>query len=102
MRSRHEEDNMSHFPRIEIRTAGQAPSAFTEIYVDGHKLEGVRRFTLSQEAGNSAPMLTIDLNAFDCSTDCQILKIRQEGYGDIRIVDAKSLTPLGTPHVQQE
>lgn len=62
---------------------------FTEILIDGHKINGVRSFKLEQGVGNSVPVLTIDLNAFDFSTDVQMLKLRQEGQGEIESIKFK-------------
>lgn len=72
-------------PKIEIKTInGEKGSIFTEIYVDGHQLRGVRRFKLEQGAGNSIPILTVDLNALNISTDTMALMF-QEGYGEMEI-----------------
>ena len=66
--------------KIEIKTNG----AFSEIYVDGHQLKGVRSFKLEHGVGNQLPVLTVDLNALDFSIDGEML-LRQEGYGNINI-----------------
>lgn len=66
--------------KIEIRTDG----AFSEIYVDGHQLKGVRRFKLEHGVGNQFPILTVDLNALNLSIDGRML-LYQEGYGEINI-----------------
>ncbi len=71
-------------PRIEIKQVDGEQGIFTEIYVDGHKLKGVRRFELKQEVGNSIPVLTVDLNALNFSTDVRAV-LMQEGYGEIEI-----------------
>ena len=49
--------------KIEIRQVDGEKGIFTEILVDGHKLEGVRSFELKQGDGDSVPVLSIDLNA---------------------------------------
>ena len=72
-------------PKIEIKTVGK-DSPFTAIYVDGQKLTGVSRFELKQEVGNNMPILTIDLNALNLSTDVQVLKINQYGMGEISAI----------------
>lgn len=72
---------MSSRPKIEIKTVRKSSGAFTEIYVDGHKLNGVRSFSLTQNKFN-IPILTVDLNALDISIDCPAV-IVQEGYGEI-------------------
>lgn len=71
-------------PKIEIKQVDGKEGIFTEIYVDGHKLKGVRRFELKQEVGNSIPILTVDLNALNISTDVRAV-LMQEGYGEIEI-----------------
>ena len=75
--------------KIEIRQVNGECGIFTEILVDGHKLEGVRSFELKQGVGDSEPMLSIDLNAFDLSTDLQFLKVNQNGVGEIEGIKFK-------------
>ena len=62
---------------------------FTEILVDGHKLEGVRSFELKQGVGDSEPILSIDLNALNLSTDLQMLQVNQKGIGEIEGIKFK-------------
>ena len=68
---------------IEIKTKNKTPSIFTEIYVDGHKLTGVRRFELTQDVCGM-PILTVDLNALDLSIDLEAVRINQYGMGEIK------------------
>lgn len=68
--------------KIEIKTKRTDTSVFTEIYVDGHKLSGVRRYELKQEAGNE-PILTVDLSAVDLAVDLEVL-LMQQGVGGIK------------------
>nr|DAU95031.1 MAG TPA: hypothetical protein [Caudoviricetes sp.] len=75
--------------KIEIRQVDGECGIFTEILVDGHKLEGVRSFELKQGVGDSEPILSIDLNAFDLSTDLQFLKVNQNGVGEIEGIKFK-------------
>ena len=75
--------------KVEVRQCNGENGIFTEILIDGHKINGVRRFKLEQGVGNSVPVLTIDLNAFDFSTDVQMLKLRQEGQGEIESIKFK-------------
>jgi hypothetical protein len=75
--------------KIEIRQVNGNEGIFTEILVDGHKLEGVRSFELKQGVGDSEPILSIDLNAFDLSTDLQFLKVNQNGVGEIEGIKFK-------------
>ena len=70
-------------PKIEIKSVDEKDgSLFTEIYVNGHKLEGVRRFKLEREVGDSIPTLTVDLNALQLSVDHRCL-LRASGVGNI-------------------
>lgn len=75
--------------KIEIRQVKQEQGVFTEILVDGHKLEGVRSFELKQGVGNSVPILSIDLNALNLSTDLQTLQVNQKGIGEIESIKFK-------------
>lgn len=77
--------------KIEIRQVGKKPSIFTEILIDGHKIDGVRRFELKQNAGDSTPILAIDLNAFDLSTDLAALHVNQEGIGEIEEIKFRGM-----------
>lgn len=79
---------MSKNPRIEIKTVEGTSGAFTEIYVDGHKLNGVRSYSLSQDKGN-IPILTVDLNALNLSVDCPAI-IVQDGFGEIEEIKFRS------------
>ena len=75
--------------KIEIRQVNGECGIFTDILVDGHKLEGVRSFELKQGVGDSEPILSIDLIAFDLSTDLQFLKVNQNGVGEIEGIKFK-------------
>ena len=57
------------FSHIEIRSVGDKGSAVSEIFIDGHKLNGVRSFEFSNTAGNHIPVLKLELNALDISVD---------------------------------
>ena len=65
--------------KIEIRQVEREQGIFTEILVDGHKLEGVRSFKLKEGVGNSIPTLSIDLNALNLATDLKMLQVNQKG-----------------------
>ncbi|MBP3487311.1 MAG: helix-turn-helix transcriptional regulator [Roseburia sp.] len=54
--------------RIEIRTIDN--SLFTELYIDGHRVDGVRGFKLEQTATLPA-RLTVDLSYLDVAIDQQ-------------------------------
>lgn len=77
--------------KIEIRQVDGEKGIFTEILVDGHKLEGVRSFELKQGVGNSVPILSIDLNALNLSTDLKVLQVNQKGIGEIEGIKFKDL-----------
>lgn len=77
--------------KIEIRQVDKKPGVFTEILIDGHKIEGVRRFELKQQAGESVPTLTIDLNALDLATDLMALRVNQKGAGEIEEIKFKRM-----------
>lgn len=76
--------------KIEIRQCEGEEGIFSEILIDGHKLNGVRSFFLKQGVGNSIPVLTIDLNAFNFSTDIQMLRLAQDGMGEIESIKFKN------------
>ena len=75
--------------KVEIRQVEGEKGIYTEILIDGHKLKGVRSFELKQGVGDSKPILSIDLNAFDLSTDLQFLKVNQNGVGEIEGIKFK-------------
>ncbi len=72
--------------KIEIRQVDGEKGVFTEILIDGHKLNGVRSYRLEQGVGDSVPTLTVDLNAFDFSTDLKVIKMNQVGYKGIESI----------------
>lgn len=75
--------------KVEIRQSGGVSEIFTEILVDGHKLNGVRSYELKHEAGK-IPVLTLDLNAFDISTDLTMLELNQKSVGRIESIKFKN------------
>lgn len=76
-------------PKIEIRQCDGEDGIFTEILIDGHKLNGVRRFELKQGVGDDVPTLTVDINAFNLSTDLKSVLVNQDGVGDIESIKFK-------------
>ena len=78
---------MSFKPRIEIKTVNGLSGAFTEIYVDGNKLNGVRRYSLNHCAGE-LPVLTVDLNALDITIDTDGIMVH-ETLGEIEEIKFK-------------
>lgn len=76
--------------KIEIRQVDGEHGIFTEVLIDGHKIDGVRRFTLNQEVGDGIPTLTLDLNALNLATDMRMVRIMQEGLGEIESIKFKN------------
>lgn len=74
--------------KIKIRQSENERGIFTEILIDGHKIDGVRSYELKQKAGG-APILTIDLNVFDITTDLKMLAIKQDTIGEIESIKFK-------------
>ena len=60
--------------KIEIRQCDGEEGVFTEVLIDGHKINGVRSFTL---------------NALNRATDMKVLRIIQEGLGEIESINFK-------------
>jgi hypothetical protein len=76
--------------KIEIRQVDGERGIFTEVLIDGHKIDGVRRFTLNQGVGDGIPTLTLDLNALNLATDMRMVRIMQEGLGEIESIKFKN------------
>lgn len=74
--------------KIEIRQVDGESGIFTEILIDGHKINGVRSYELKQK-GAGIPILTIDLNAFDITTDLWVLNVNQDDVGEIESIRFK-------------
>ena len=74
--------------KIEIRQVDGEKGVFTEILIDGHKIDGIRSYELKQKAGE-IPILTIDLNAFDIATDLMMLAVHQDTVGGIESIKFK-------------
>lgn len=73
--------------KIEIRQV-EGEKIFTEICIDGHKIDGVRGYELRQSRVG-LPVLTIDLNAFDIAVDLRMLRLNQEHVGTIESIKRK-------------
>lgn len=41
--------------KVDIRQVNDEKGIFTEILIDGHKIDGVRNYELKQKAGKSPP-----------------------------------------------
>lgn len=73
--------------KIEIRQV-EGEKIFTEICIDGHKIDGVRDYELKQSKAG-LPILTVDLNAFDITTDLRTLQLNQKYVGNIESIKFK-------------
>lgn len=76
--------NKKNNQKIQIKPKYEGGSIFTELYIDGHKIRGVRSVKFEQRAGNALPVLTIELNALNTSIDQEAL-IFMEGFGEVKI-----------------
>lgn len=68
--------------RVEIKTS-KLGSAFTEIYIDGHRLKGVRSYELKHHV-NNIPVLTLELNALDIAVDQEVVMFAED-FGEMEI-----------------
>lgn len=75
---------MSAFPKLEIKSDLGTDGIITEIWVDGNKIPGVRRFELKQEVGDAMPVLTLDINALNLSVNSGMVKMNHYGMGGIK------------------
>lgn len=81
------EEKPKFYSRIEIKSASgvaDRPSAQTSLFINGHKVDGVRSMTYRCEVG-ALPTLTIDLNAIDISID-QSVVLYQKNMGNIKAI----------------
>lgn len=81
--------------KIEIKSKGTNGSAFTEVFVDGRKLDGVRSFKLSHGAGG-LPILTLDINALNIAVDADVLLYDQNSLREMEIVWKDKELPEGS------
>lgn len=63
--------------KIEIKSKEKG-TPFTELYVDGKKVNGVRSLEF-KHSSNTIPTLTVDLSAMDISIDCEAV-MYQKGF----------------------
>lgn len=81
--------NEKNFSQIEIRSLNREDgSVFSAVYIDRHRVRGVRSYRLERKVGDVMPTLTLDLNALDIAVDQQVL-LFADGFGemDIRFKD---------------
>lgn len=73
-----------NYSKVEIRQKKEG-TPFTEVFIDGHKIRGVRGYKLEHSSAGSVPTLTIDLNALDVSVENELLLLNP-AYGEFKIV----------------
>lgn len=73
--------------KIEIKSKREAKDGcyFSEVYIDGKKLEGVRSYTLTHGAGG-IPILKLDIKALDIAVDAEVLMYDQNSLQEMEIV----------------
>ena len=69
-KKRMEEENMNKMPHIKITTGNDCCS--TEVFIDGKKVEGVRKVSFCKTAG-TLPVLQLDLLATDMEIDAKVI-----------------------------
>lgn len=75
---------MGKLQRVEIKRGESSDGRqVTQIYIDGHKLRGVRSFKLEQDTHLDIPVLTLHINALDISIDTP-MSINHAGLGGIK------------------
>lgn len=73
-----------YYPKIEIKSKkyNDQPSVFTEVFIDGHAIHGVRSIKFENDAtGDRVPTVTLDLHALDISIDSEICRLKHSGLG---------------------
>lgn len=82
-----EEEKDKRFSNVKIRTInGDAGRPFTEVFIDGRKIYGVRSVTMNHDSNkNLVPTITLELNALDFDIDGTYL-VQTEKYGDIKSI----------------
>lgn len=87
---------MANLMNIRIQTQEGGGGIFSEVFLDGQKLRGVRSYRLEQKVGDNFPILTVDLNALDLTVDGRLL-LYQKGKGNIeKIVFKEEELPEGS------
>ena len=77
------------FSRIEIKSkeTGGNGSVFTEVFLDGKQIHGVKAIRFENSVNNQVPIVTIDLAGLDVSIDSSLFKLRHEGFGAIKSIE---------------
>lgn len=70
--------------KIEIKSKYEDGSAFTQVFIDGKKIDGVRSFELTHGAGGP-PILKLDLNALNIAVDAEVLMYDKNSMDEMEI-----------------
>lgn len=76
------ETKRKNYQRIELKTCEDSP-VFSELYIGGQKIEGVRSLELIHKAGD-LPRLKIDINAMNIAID-EFCVCTADGWGDFAL-----------------
>lgn len=76
------ETKRKNYQRIELKTCEDSP-VFTELYIGGQKIDGVRSLELIHKAGD-LPRLRIDINAMNLAID-EFCVCTADGWGDFAL-----------------
>lgn len=76
------ETKRKNYQKIELKTCEDSP-VFTELYIGGQKIEGVRSLELVHKAGD-LPRLRLDINAMNLAID-EFCVCTAEGWGDFAL-----------------
>ena len=85
------------FSKIEIKSKdnGGNGSVFTEVFLDGKQVRGVKGIRFENSVNNKVPIVTIDLAGLDVSIDSTLFKLRHEGFGAIKSIEFEEEQPNG-------
>ena len=77
------------FSRIEIKSkeTGGNGSVFTEVFLDGKQIHGVRGIRFENSVNKKIPIVTLDLVGLDVSIDGAFFELRHEGLGAIKSIE---------------
>lgn len=72
------------YSKIEIKSKGEAPSCFTEVFIDGHKIKGCQSVTYHVDCESKVPCVDLRLAALDLAIDAEFVQLRESLFGDIK------------------
>ena len=84
------------FSRIEIKSkeTGGNGSVFTEVFLDGKQIHGVKEIRFENSVNDRLPIVTIDLVGLDVSIDSTHFELRHEGFGAIKSIEFEEEQPI--------